>query len=67
MKNDSNSSNKIVEANIEINSQLEDGKVHEPVQASSEAEKANIELQNQFNHDEHKDIRTSPAAITTPQ
>ncbi|MEC1521975.1 hypothetical protein P9D43_08020 [Neobacillus niacini] len=67
MKNDPNSSNKIVEANIDINNQLEDGKVHEPVQASSEAEKANIELQNQFNHDEHKDIRTSPAAIATPQ
>lgn len=67
MKKDPTSTNKIVEANIDINNQLEDGKVHEPVQASSEAEKANIELQNQFNHDEHKDIRTSPAAIITPQ
>jgi hypothetical protein len=67
LKNDTNSANKIVEANIEINRQLEDGKVHEPVQAASEAERANIELQNQFNNDEDNDLRTSPAAISTPQ
>lgn len=67
VKNDPNFNNEIVEANIEINRQLEDGKVHEPVQATSEAERANLELQKKFNNDENKDIRTSPAAISTPQ
>lgn len=67
MKNNPNSANNIVEANIEINKQLEDGSVHAPIQAQSEAERANIELQNQFINDDKKDIRTSPAAISTPQ
>ncbi|MEH7011140.1 hypothetical protein V7087_09985 [Neobacillus niacini] len=67
MKNDPNVENAIVEANIEINKQLEDGKVHAPIQAQSEAERANIDLQNQFNNEGNKDIRTSPAAISTPQ
>lgn len=67
MKSDPNSANDTVEANIEINRQLEDGKVHAPVEAQSEAERANIDLQNQFNNEGNKDIRTSPAAISTPQ
>jgi hypothetical protein len=67
LKNDLNSVNDTVEANIDINKQLEDGKVPAPVQAQSEAEKANIDLQNQFNNEGNKDIRTSPAAISTPQ
>lgn len=67
MKNDPNSANDTVEANIEINRQLEDGKVQFPIQAQSEAERANIDLQNQFNNEGNKDIRTSPAAISTPQ
>ncbi|MFJ5759485.1 hypothetical protein ACIQAA_10190 [Neobacillus sp. NPDC093182] len=67
MKNDQNSANDTVEANIEINKQLEDGTVHEPIQSQSETERANIELQNQFNNEGKKDIRTSPAAISTPQ
>lgn len=67
MKNDPNSANDTVEANIEMNRQLEDGKVHAPVEAQSEAERANIDLQNQFNNEGNKDIRTSPAAISTPQ
>jgi hypothetical protein len=67
VKNDPNSVNNTVEANIEINNQLEDGTVHAPIQAQSEAERANLELQNQFNNDGNKDIRTSPAAISTPQ
>ncbi|MCM3694073.1 hypothetical protein [Neobacillus niacini] len=67
MKNNLNSANDTVEANIEINRQLEDGKVHAPVEAQSEAERANVDLQNQFNNDGNKDIRTSPAAISTPQ
>jgi hypothetical protein len=66
VKNDPNSANDTVEANIEINRQLEDGKVHAPVEAQSEAERANLDLQNQFNNEENKDIRTSPAAISTP-
>jgi hypothetical protein len=67
VQNDPNASNDTVEANIEINKQLEDGKVHAPIQAQSEAEKANLELQEQFSSDGQKDIRTSPAAISTPQ
>jgi hypothetical protein len=67
VKNDPNSANDTVEVNIEINRQLEDGKVHAPVEAQSEAERANIDLQNQFNNEGNKDIRTSPAAISTPQ
>ena len=67
MKNNPNSANDTVEANIEINRQLEDGKVQAPVEAQSEAERTNIDLQNQFNNEGNKDIRTSPAAISTPQ
>jgi hypothetical protein len=67
VKNDPNSANDTVEANIELNRQLEDGEVHAPVEGQSEAERANIDLQNQFNNDGNKDIRTSPAAISTPQ
>jgi hypothetical protein len=67
VKNDPNSANDTVEANIELNRQLEDGEVHAPVEAHSEAERANIDLQNQFNNAGNKDIRTSPAAISTPQ
>jgi hypothetical protein len=67
VKNNPNSANNIVEANIEINKQLEDGKVHEPIQSQTETERANIELQNQFDNDGDKDVRTSPAAISTPQ
>lgn len=67
MKNDPNSANDTVEANININKRLEDGKVHEPIQSKTETERANIELQNQFDNDGNKDVRTSPAAISTPQ
>lgn len=68
MKTDPSSESNTVEANIEINNQLEDGKVHTPIQANTEAEAANLELQNLFqNEDEHHDLRTSPAAISTPQ
>ncbi len=67
MKKDPNVDNVAVEANIEINKQLEDGKVHAPIPAHSEAERTNIDLQNQFNNEDNKDIRTSPAAISTPQ
>ncbi|MEH7113618.1 hypothetical protein V7124_14685 [Neobacillus niacini] len=67
MKKDANVDNSAVEANIEINKQLEDGKVHAPVPVQSKAERTNIDLQNQFNNEENKDIRTSPAAISTPQ
>lgn len=66
MKNNLNSTNDTIKANIEMNKQLEDGKVHEPIRAKSEVERANLELQDQFNTDEHKDLRTSPAAISTP-
>jgi hypothetical protein len=67
VKSDPNLANDTVEANIEINKQLEDGKVHEPLQSKTDTERANIELQNQFDNDEKKDVRTSPAAISTPQ
>ncbi len=68
MKTDPISASNTVEANIEINNQLEDGKVHTPIQANSEAEQANLELQNLFSNEaEDHDLRTSPAAISTPQ
>jgi hypothetical protein len=67
MKNDPNSAKNTVEANIEINQHLEDGTIHEPIQSKTETERANIELQNQFDNDGKKDVRTSPAAISTPQ
>ncbi|MDQ1000106.1 hypothetical protein QFZ28_000506 [Neobacillus niacini] len=67
MKSDANSANDTVEANIKINKQLEDGSIHEPIQSKTETERANIELQNQFDNNGNKDIRTSPAAISTPQ
>jgi hypothetical protein len=67
VNNDPNSAQNIVEANIEINKKLEDGTVHAPIQTQSEEERANIELQNQYNNVGNKDIRTSPAAISTPQ
>jgi hypothetical protein len=68
MKTDPTSLSNTVEANIEINNQLEDGKVHTPIQANNEAEQANLELQNLFNNEaEQHDIRSSPAAISTPQ
>jgi hypothetical protein len=62
-----NAAKDTVEANIDINKQLEDGEVHAPIQTQSEAEKANLELQEQFSNDGRKDLRTSPAAISTPQ
>jgi hypothetical protein len=67
VQNHPNSAKGTVEANIDINKQLEDGRVHAPIQAQSEAEKANLELQEQFNSDGQKDLRTSPAALSTPQ
>jgi hypothetical protein len=67
MKNDQNSAKNTTEANIEINKQLEDGTVHQPIQSKTETERANIELQNQFDNDGKKNLRTSPAAISTPQ
>ncbi|MEH7251456.1 hypothetical protein V7111_04960 [Neobacillus niacini] len=67
MKSDPNVETATVEANIKINEQLEDGKVHAPIQANSEAERANLELQNQFSQEEQQSLRTSPANISTPQ
>lgn len=67
MTNDPNSEKNTVETNIEINKQLEDGKVRAPIQANSEAERANLELQNQFNQEEKQNPLTSPVTISTPQ
>lgn len=67
MARNPNFENETVEANIEINKQLEDGKVHAPI-TGSETERANIKLQEQFSSDsEQSDLRTSPTAIVTPQ
>lgn len=67
MNGNSKSENKTAEANIKLNKQLEDGKVHAPIRGS-ETEMANIELQEQFSSDsEQSDLRTSPTAIVTPQ
>lgn len=48
MEKDTNSTNDTVEANIKINQQLEDGKVHASTKRSSEAESANLQMQDQF-------------------
>ncbi len=48
MEKDMNSANETVEANIKINEQLEDGKVHASTERSSEAETANLQMQDQF-------------------
>jgi hypothetical protein len=48
MAKDTNSANETVEANIKINTQLEDGKVHASTERSSEAESANLQMQDQF-------------------
>ncbi len=48
MGKDTNSANETVEANIKINTQLEDGKVHASTERSSEAESANLQMQDQF-------------------
>ncbi|MFL6562449.1 MAG: hypothetical protein ACJ8MO_40905 [Bacillus sp. (in: firmicutes)] len=48
MAKDTNSANDTVEANIKINEQLEDGKVHAFTERSSEAESANLQMQDQF-------------------
>ncbi|MEH7504532.1 hypothetical protein V7152_21370 [Neobacillus drentensis] len=48
MAKDTNSANETVEANIKINEQLEDGKVHASTERSSEAETANLQMQDQF-------------------
>jgi hypothetical protein len=48
MAKDMNSANDTVEANIKINEQLEDGKVHASTERSSEAESANLQMQDQF-------------------
>ncbi|MFP5114312.1 hypothetical protein ACSU64_18285 [Bacillaceae bacterium C204] len=48
MKKDTTSSNETVEANIKINQQLEDGKVHASTERSSEAESANLQMQDRF-------------------
>ena len=48
MEKDTTSSNETVEANIKINQQLEDGKVHASTERSSEAESANLQMQDRF-------------------
>jgi hypothetical protein len=48
MAKDENAANETVEANIKINEQLEDGKVHASTERRSAAESANLEMQDQF-------------------
>ena len=48
MEKDTNSPNEAVEANSKINEILEDGKVHASTERSSEAESANLQMQDQF-------------------
>lgn len=68
MEKDTNSVNEAVEANNKINKILEDGKVQAPVQGSSEAETANLQLQEYFRSEsEESSEGLSPAQIVTPQ
>jgi hypothetical protein len=68
MVNNSKLDNEAVKANKKINEILEDGRVHESVSGRSEAEMANLELQNQFGaENEEHDINASSVAIVTPQ
>jgi hypothetical protein len=68
MEKDTNSANEAVEANNKINKILEDGKVHAPAQGNSEAETANLQLQEYFRSEsQESDEGLSPAQIVTPQ
>ena len=44
MAKDENTANETVEANVKINEQLEDGKVHASTERRSAAESANLEM-----------------------
>jgi hypothetical protein len=67
MVNNSKLDNEAVKANKKINEILEDGRVHESIRGRSEAETANLELQNHFgNENKEHDISASPASIVTP-
>lgn len=48
MGNEQEFSNDTVQANLKINEQLEDGKVHASTRGRSEAESANLEMQDRF-------------------
>jgi hypothetical protein len=68
MEKDANSASDAVEANSKINKILEDGKVHAPAQGNSEAETANLQLQEYFGGDSQEPSDgLSPAQIVTPQ
>jgi hypothetical protein len=68
MEKDTNSANEAVEANNKINKILEDGKVNAPAQGNSEAETANLQLQEYFGgKNQESDKGLSPAQIVTPQ
>jgi C-terminal processing protease CtpA/Prc len=67
MEKDMNSANETVEANIKINEQLEDGKVHASTERSSEAETANLQMQDQFRGENEQPAESvSPAFIYNP-
>jgi hypothetical protein len=48
MKKDQIDSNETVKANIKMNEQLEDGKIHASTRGRTEAESANLEMQDRF-------------------
>lgn len=67
MKKDTNLANEAVEANIKINEQLEDGKVHASTKGRSEAESANLQMQDRFRGEsEQPPEGVSPAFIYNP-
>lgn len=67
MGKDKEFSNETVEANIKINEQLEDGKVHASTRGSTEAESANLEMQDRFRGEKRQPAEgVSPAFVYTP-
>ncbi|WML50429.1 hypothetical protein RCG23_12375 [Neobacillus sp. PS3-34] len=46
--------NETIQANLEINEQLEDGKVHASAKGETEAQSANLEMQDRFRGEKEK-------------
>lgn len=67
MDKDTNTANETVEANSKINQRLEDGKVHASTEGSSEAESANLQMQDRFRGEKVQSAEgVSPAYIYNP-
>lgn len=59
--------NETIQANLEINEQLEDGKVHASAKGETEAQSANLEMQDRFRGEKEKPAEgVSPAFVYNP-